>query len=193
MTALHTNTSRSFILFLVLGALLTVFPLVVDFAAWNRFFEGIFLWVPGHPPGKLEGFSEVLAAPVFLWHPFSYMIGTAICSLCVGWLLLRYGKNVISPILLIPLLCDIYVFAQALPLLGLPSGAHIRSMGVNPLTFLLACGMTVFGLIYVTTQQPAQQSKILRGIGMLLSLLPIPIMMSSLSLMASIKGFKSVP
>ena len=107
--------------------------------------------------------------------------------------MLRLPKPIVLPALLIPLLCDAYVFAQALPFLAVPSGAQIRPMGWAFYTLILALALTVIGFVYAVAQFRTQQNKVLCGIGMFLSLFPIPIAMSSLRLMAAIKGFELEP
>ncbi|MGC3989886.1 MAG: hypothetical protein QM796_09460 [Chthoniobacteraceae bacterium] len=126
----------------------------------------------------------------FLWlHGFSYMIGTAICFWC-GAQYLRGTRPAIPSALLIPLLCDVYIFAQALPFLAVPRGTPIRPMGWAVFSLLLALGLTVFGVIHVSLQLRTKQSRAFCAVGYFLSILPIPIVMSSLQLMAAIKGFE---
>ena len=98
-------------------------------------------------------------------------------------------KPVISGELLILLLCNAYVLAQVLPLLTLPSGERVRSMGGNPFVFFLACGMTVFGLTGGATELYRKQNRPSRVIRIILSLLPVPVYFSSLILINAIKGF----
>jgi hypothetical protein len=117
------------------------------------------------------------------------MIGTGIIFWCAARSLLRLEKSVIW----IPLLCDAFIFAQALQFLAVPSGASIRPMGWCLFTFFLSIGATVFGLIYVTNQSRIGRSKLLCTIGYFLSVFPIPISMFSLRLMAAIKGFELAP
>src|SRR5580698_480722 len=114
MTTPLTNPSRSFRLLFVVGILLTVFPLAVSDLAWDGFCEWFFSWVPAHPPAGTESIYGMIMMPVMMLHGFSFMIGTVICFWCVGRFMLRLPKPVVSPALLIPLLCDAYVFAQAL-------------------------------------------------------------------------------
>jgi hypothetical protein len=193
MTTSLTIPSRRFILFLIFGILLAIFPVLVSDETWDRFGEWFFSWIPAHPPAGLESLFGLIVMPFFMLRGFGYMIGTAIFFWCAGRYCLRLPKPVISPALLVPLLCDAYVFAQALPFLAVPRGAEIRPMGWAFFSVLLALGMTVFGLIYVSAQLRTQQGRVFCGIGFFLSILPIPIVMSSLRLMAAIKGFELEP
>lgn len=193
MNSSRTIPSRRFSLLLIFGILLAMFPLFVSDATLNRFGEWVFSWVPEHPPVGLESLLGMIMMPFFMLHGFSYMIGTAICFWCVGRYCLRLPKPVIPRVLLIPLLCDAFVFAQALPFLAVPRGGHIRPMSWAFFSVVLAVGMTIFGLIYVSAQLRTQQSRTFCGIGFFLSILPIPIVMSSLRLMAAIKGFELEP
>jgi len=131
--------------------------------------------------------------PFLLLHSFSYMLGTAICFWCAGRFLLRQTKPLISPVLLIPLLGDGFVFAQALPFLEVPGGTGIRPMGWVFYMVSLAMGLTVFGLAYVAGQFRKQPNKALWAMGLVLSLLPLPLAMTSLRLMAALKGFELEP
>jgi len=190
MTVPHTTTSRTFNLLLILGLLLAIFPMVVSSDSLFMIFDRLF---SAHPSALLQGLLMPIMMLLGWLHGFSFMIGTVICFWCAGRFLLRPERPVMPAAVLIPLLCDGYVFAQALPFLAVPRGAGIRPMGWVFFTLLLACGMTVFGLVYVTGQFRTQQNKAFCGIGIFLSLLPIPIMMSSLRLMAAIKGFELEP
>jgi len=57
----------------------------------------------------------------------------------------------------------------------------------------LAMGLTVFGLAYVAGQFRKQPNKALWAMGLVLSLLPLPLAMTSLRLMAALKGFELEP
>jgi len=190
MTTSLTIPSRRFILLLIFGIMLAMFPLLVSDETWDRFGEWCFAWFPAHPPAGLESLCGLILTPFFILRGFSYMIGTAVIFWCVGRYCLQLPKPVTSPVLLIPLLCDAYVFAQALPFLAVPRGAQIRPMGWAFFSLLLAVGMTVFGLAYVSGQLRAPRSRACCGIGYILSIMPIPIVILSLRLMAAIKGFE---
>ena len=117
------------------------------------------------------------------------MIGSGICFWCFGRFLGLPEKPMVPRAALIPLLCDAYVFAQALPFLAVPRGAGIRPMGWVAFALLLALGMTVFEWFYVARQLRTQPNRAFVALGYALSLLPIPIVLMSLGLMAAIKGF----
>jgi hypothetical protein len=137
----------------------------------------------------MSDLPDLLAAPFFCFHVFSYMAGTAICWCCAGWWLLHRPKALISSELLILLLCNTYIAAQALPLLALPDGASVRSMGGDPFVLFTACGFTVFGLAGGPLGVYGGQPRPSRAIRVTLSLLPLPLLFTTLILINSVKGF----
>jgi uncharacterized membrane protein YiaA len=63
-------------------------------------------------------------------------------------------------------------------------------MGWFFLSFLVAVGMTLFGLVYVSIQLRRHEKRVFCGVAYFLSALPIPILVMSLRLIAAIKGLK---
>ena len=177
----------------VLGILATAFPLVMSTKFAGEWAGKLFAWVPAHPSTALT----VLLMP-FIWMAgllgfFGYVAGTGILTWCVARSILGRPKSLISPAIGVPLLCNIYIFLQALPLLELPQGSQIRPGGWAVTTFLPACGLTIYGAFYAARQLRAQENKIICAVGILLGLLPIPTMLLSLQLVVFIKGFRLEP
>jgi hypothetical protein len=189
MTLLHRAKNCFFCVLWAVGLVLTAFPLVVDSETWGRFVAWSFSWALTPRPTRMWDLPDLLAAPFFCFHVFSYMIGTAICWWCAGWWLLHREKALISAEVLILLLCNAYVVAQTLPLLALPSGARLRSMGGDPFVFFVAGGLTLFGLTGGAAELCRGRPRPSRAIRVVLSLLPVPLMFTSLILINSIKGF----
>jgi hypothetical protein len=190
MSAPPAISSRTHRPLFILGLLLTMFPIVVSSETIIGMFERI---SPGSS-AQDSSVLEILLMPVFMLfcylHGFSFMIGTGICVWCFGRFLGLPEKPMVPRAVLIPLLCDAYVFAQALPFLAVPRGAGIRPMGWVAFALLLALGMTVFEWFYVSRQLHTQPKRASVVLGYVLSLLPFPIVMASLRLMAAIKGFE---
>ena len=177
-------------LFWYIGAFAIAFPLIVSAMVWRTPNGDPFAWMPANPPTLMA----ILLVPVMILFgllcSFGYIVGTGIIAWRVRRLMLHDQKPVIPPAILIPLLCDIYVFVQALPFLEVPHGEQIRPMGWVAITFLLAIGMTIYGVSFAAGQLQAQASKIICTVGILIGLLPIPTMLLSLQLVAAIKGFR---
>jgi hypothetical protein len=189
MSALPAISSRTDRLLFALGLLLAMFPIVVSSETIIEMFERISPGSSAHDSSAVE----ILLMPVFMLlcylHGFSFMIGTGICVWCFGRFLGLPERPMVPRVVLVPLLCDAYVFAQALPFLAVPRGTGIRPMGWVAFALLLGLGMTVFEWFYVARQLRSQPNSAFVILGYVLSLLPIPIVMISLGLMASIKGF----
>ena len=113
-------SNRLLTLLLMLSVLLTAFPLVIDLKILHYFFGGIVM------------------VPFLMFHAFSYLIGTALCCVTIGLFLLRRERLLVPPALLVPLLGDLNVFAQAFPFLAVPAGSVIRPMGWAFFTFFIA-------------------------------------------------------
>jgi hypothetical protein len=73
MTTSLTIPSRRFILLLIFGILLAMFPLLVSDETWDRFGEWCFAWFPAHPPAGLESLCGLILTPFFILRGFSYM------------------------------------------------------------------------------------------------------------------------
>ena len=173
----------------IVGILATTFPLVMSSnTVWN-WVGKLFAWVPPHPSAALTVLLIPITWSLGLLGFFGYVVGTGILTWCAGRLLLRHRKSFIPPVLLVPLLCDIYVFVQVLPLFELPYGAQIRPGGLIGMTFLPAFGLTIYCVFYAARRLRAQENKIICAVGILIGLLPIPIMLLSLQLVVAIKGF----
>ena len=173
----------------IVGILATTFPLVMSSnTVWN-WVGKLFAWVPPHPSAALTVLLIPITWSLGLLGFFGYVVGTGILTWCAGRLMLRHRKSFIPPVLLVPLLCDIYVFVQVLPLFELPYGAQIRPGGLIGMTFLPAFGLTIYCVFYAARRLRAQENKIICAVGILIGLLPIPIMLLSLQLVVAIKGF----
>jgi hypothetical protein len=190
MTTSRAIPDRRFILLLIFGVLLAIFPIIVSGETLIGMFDRI---CPGSSAHDLS-VLEMLLMPIVMFlcwlQGFGFMIGSGICFWCFGRFLGLPEKPMVPRVVLIPLLCDAYVFAQALPFLAVRRGAGIRPMGWVAFALLLALGMTVFEWFYVSRQLRTQPKRATVVLGYVLSLLPIPIAMASLSLMAAIKGFE---
>ena len=113
----------------IVGILATTFPLVMSSnTVWN-WVGKLFAWVPPHPSAALTVLLIPITWSLGLLGFFGYVVGTGILTWCAGRLMLRHRKSFIPPVLLVPLLCDIYIFVQVLPLFELPYGAQIRPGG----------------------------------------------------------------
>jgi hypothetical protein len=190
MNAPPIIASRACRLLFMCGLLLAVFPIVVSDDSVIGMFDRI---CPGTSASEFS-MLELLLMPVFMvlcyLQGFGFMLGSGICFWCLGWFLLKPGKPWLPSVVLVPLLCDAFMFTQALPFLAVPRGAGIRPMGWVALAFLLGLGITVFAWFYVSWQLRKQPNRAAVMVGYLLSLLPVPLAMISLFLMAAIKGFE---
>lgn len=175
------------------GAFATAFPLVIGAMAWGTSGGDPLAWVPAHPSMLLTILLLPIMACFSILYGFGYIVGTGILAWNVRTLMLRDRKLVNPAAIFIPLLCDVYVFAQALPFFEVPRGESIRPMGWSAITFLLAVAMTIYGVSYAAMQLRAKENKIICTIGILVGLLPYPIMLFSLNLVAAIKGFRLEP
>ena len=176
-----------------IGAFATAFPLVIGAMAWKTSGGDPLAWVPAHPSTLMTILLLPIMACFSILYNLGYIVGTGILAWNVRRLMLRDQKPVIPPAILIPLLCDVYVFAQALPFFEVPRGEQIRPMGWSAITLLLAFSMTIYGVSYAVRQLRAQENKIICAVGILVGLLPYPIMLFSLNLVAAIKGFRLEP
>src|SRR5271170_6409762 len=122
MMATHCRDSRSLILLLITGILLIVFNLAIDNAAYTEIIGELF---------SRSGALSALEPLAVLLRVFSYPIGTSICIWCAGHFILRRAKPLLPPEILVPMLCNLCVFAQWLPLLSVPRGTSIRPMFMN--------------------------------------------------------------
>ena len=188
-----TTGLRHQLLLWAVGILVTAFPLVMSTNAIWGWGGKLFAWVPPHPSAALIVVLIPITWSLGLLGVFGYVIGTGILTWCLGRSIMRRRKPLIPPTLLVPLLCNIYIFAQALPLLELPRGSQIRPGAWVITTLPPAFGLTIYCVFKAARQLRAQENKIICAAGMLVGLLPIPIMLLSLRLVVAIKGFGLEP
>ena len=176
--------------FWITGVLMAAFPLIM---VQGNLTEILFRWVPAHPPLVLNilliPIINLFGLLVFLGYP----IGTGVLIWCVYRLTLNGKRKLIHPALIAPILCNLYIIVQALPLLEIPQGSQIRPGGWAITTFLPAFAFTIYNVSYAALRLRLHESKVICVIGLLLGLLPIPVMFLSLKMILSIKGLRLEP
>ena len=166
---------------------MAAFPLIM---VQGNLTEILFRWVPAHPPLVLNilliPIINLFGLLVFLGYP----IGTGVLIWCVYRLTLNGKRKLIHPALIVPILCNVYIVVQALPLLEIAQGSQIRPGGWAITTFLPAFAFTIYNVSYAALRLRLHESKVICVIGLLLGLLPIPVMFLSLKMILSIKGLR---
>jgi hypothetical protein len=121
---------------------------------------------------------------------FFYLIGIGTCLFCLNRFLLQILYIRIAPLLLVPLLFNVFLGLQALPFLPLPDAAKIRPIGWVFITVMIGLFLTIRGLVFLIQRYRLEPNKFLWLIGLLFVFGPIPTAMASLHLMVAIKGFE---
>lgn len=120
---------------------------------------------------------------------YAYPVGTGVLCYRMSVLLARPPLS-LAVGLSVAISANLFMALQALPFLSIPAGTGIRPMAWSALMVSLAGGILVFGLI-AGIRTILKEHRIMAGIlGILLSLTPPVVGVSSLHLVCSIKGLE---
>ena len=184
------HSRRLQILLLTLGALLVVFPLLVNYGTWENCFDEVFTWVPRHSPQPMEALFAILMMPFLILHGLSFLIGTAIVTL-LAWLASKrwvcVHPSVLEPLLL-PVLSAVWLVIQVLPFLKLPTGTPIRPMGWALYGGVSALALTIRSVIGTFAMFKKGKNKLVCSLALIVSLILIAVPAMSLHTVAHAKG-----
>ncbi|MHC4460630.1 MAG: hypothetical protein ACYS30_04285 [Planctomycetota bacterium] len=172
------SSSRSVIIVTIVGLLLAIIPLIVE---WS--FRSLYAPVSD---SYVETSDSVVGEVVHIGYIFSwlarlfgYPVGTGLVFLALGSLYVKRQsltgdepRNRTAYALLVPLAGNLYMAIQSLVFLTFPRGTAIRPMGWTALMFMLSLAVSILCIIFVGSWVIRTKKFLVGALGAFLSLLP---------------------